>query len=771
MSKQILFKRNKSRKNTRSVEHVPQYTNEMKNSSQVGGISTTFDAPSSSFYSLGPLLSLKSLIHPELTISQTDNKYGKEPDHAAGRVMRKPETKVKSGKVSTNFGSGCAVSTPPHLTSQLKALNGHGHVLPRHLRLSMETRLNRDLSAVRVHTGDKAHETAAALNARAFTYGPHIVFRDGEYQPETTSGRDLLVHELGHFAEETGRLPRVLRAGLTYLTERIVVKPFPKNFTLIKAKKMVDQKKKAKPQQITDAKIKGTKLGSIEKIFLWGILAGVANRDRWGTELDLVVPIGWLTKAGNPTPVGKVTLTIDHKGKAVIKLIARGPVTIPAAFTKLANPKRHLLNTYKLAKVKDGSAKWKKRELRLVAQGFELLPKRDRRLLAGVLLERVSSLGNKAGRFVHSYSKNKKGSAVLIKAVLQISDLAFPAKQTRFVGGSRRALHPAVMYIIHEVGHIVASRKYRKTGIAAMKKKIKVNIISKLAKKAHKPYKAAAEKFTTAVNDYNAAKDVYNKARHGRDKSKIRILKKRALALRKAALALGKILKPLESKYKKLKKKLEKAKKVAREKEKEARGTSISAKSLAALRKKSAKNKAALKSVLIRVRGQVAAFTSTQKTTSAAYRTAINNVTKAINEFARKSTGKKLDVIKLDRMIEAVRKKITARDKAEQQLRRIAKNNPSLKTFLPVKTLQDAWFKAAGVAAYAPERPMIVQKFINFVTRYKIPPLTTYAKKNWPHNPEEFYAEAYSLWRTDPKFLKDNARKLYNWFNRGHYRK
>jgi hypothetical protein len=47
--------------------------------------------------------------------------------------------------------------------------------------------------------------------------------------------------------------------------------------------------------------------------------------------------------------------------------------------------------------------------------------------------------------------------------------------------------------------------------------------------------------------------------------------------------------------------------------------------------------------------------------------------------------------------------------------------------------------------------------------------LTQYAKDNWPSKPEEFFAEAYSLWRTDPEYLKANAKPLYDWFTAGHY--
>ena len=55
------------------------------------------------------------------------------------------------------------------------------------------------------------------------------------------------------------------------------------------------------------------------------------------------------------------------------------------------------------------------------------------------------------------------------------------------------------------------------------------------------------------------------------------------------------------------------------------------------------------------------------------------------------------------------------------------------------------------------------------MTTNNISPFTPYAKKNWPFKPAEFYAEAYSLWRTDPAYLKANAKDLLAWFEKSSY--
>ena len=66
-------------------------------------------------------------------------------------------------------------------------------------RSSMERFFHHDFGRVRVHCES---ESARALGARAYTVGDDIVFGRGQYAPDTTSGRHLLVHELTHVAQQ-----------------------------------------------------------------------------------------------------------------------------------------------------------------------------------------------------------------------------------------------------------------------------------------------------------------------------------------------------------------------------------------------------------------------------------------------------------------------------------------------------------------------------------------------------------------------------------------
>jgi hypothetical protein len=77
-----------------------------------------------------------------------------------------------------------------------------GRPLPEHLLGFYEERMGYDFSPVRIHTQQQANDVASEINARAFTYGHHVVFGSGEYQPDSYAGRHLLAHELTHVVQQ-----------------------------------------------------------------------------------------------------------------------------------------------------------------------------------------------------------------------------------------------------------------------------------------------------------------------------------------------------------------------------------------------------------------------------------------------------------------------------------------------------------------------------------------------------------------------------------------
>ena len=95
---------------------------------------------------------------------------------------------------------------------------GGGEQLPAPVRSFFESRFHHDFSGVRVHQDTRAAESARSLGARAYTFGPDIVFGSGEYSPDSDRGAKLLAHELTHVMQQgagrpMGSGPNVSAAG------------------------------------------------------------------------------------------------------------------------------------------------------------------------------------------------------------------------------------------------------------------------------------------------------------------------------------------------------------------------------------------------------------------------------------------------------------------------------------------------------------------------------------------------------------------------------
>jgi hypothetical protein len=84
----------------------------------------------------------------------------------------------------------------------LDVLEGGGAALPADTRADMESRFGQDFSDVRVHTGAAAHESAASVDAHAYTVGSNIVFQREVYDPGSDAGRHTLAHELAHVVQQ-----------------------------------------------------------------------------------------------------------------------------------------------------------------------------------------------------------------------------------------------------------------------------------------------------------------------------------------------------------------------------------------------------------------------------------------------------------------------------------------------------------------------------------------------------------------------------------------
>jgi hypothetical protein len=85
---------------------------------------------------------------------------------------------------------------------QIQTARGGGKPLDDNVRGSMEKGFGADFSGVRVHMGGQADALNRLLNAKAFTVGNDVFFGQGQYNPGSSGGQELLAHELAHTVQQ-----------------------------------------------------------------------------------------------------------------------------------------------------------------------------------------------------------------------------------------------------------------------------------------------------------------------------------------------------------------------------------------------------------------------------------------------------------------------------------------------------------------------------------------------------------------------------------------
>ncbi len=132
-------------------------------------------------------------------------RQGLEEELMASRIQRQPEEEEEllQGKLQLK---GIAEPGPvdPAIESQIQGARAGGQPLDAGVRASMEGAFGADFGGVRVHTGQAADDLNSSLQARAFTTGRDIFFRQGDYDPGSRGGQELIAHELTHVVQQGG---------------------------------------------------------------------------------------------------------------------------------------------------------------------------------------------------------------------------------------------------------------------------------------------------------------------------------------------------------------------------------------------------------------------------------------------------------------------------------------------------------------------------------------------------------------------------------------
>ncbi len=127
------------------------------------------------------------------------------------RLQRQYGNRYVQRVVAQARGEEGATDVPPEVEGAIQRKRGGGQALDNEVRGQMESAFGADFGGVRVHTDAEADTLNRAMNARAFTTGRDIFFRQGEHKPGSSSGRELLAHELTHVVQQSGGI----RAKLT----------------------------------------------------------------------------------------------------------------------------------------------------------------------------------------------------------------------------------------------------------------------------------------------------------------------------------------------------------------------------------------------------------------------------------------------------------------------------------------------------------------------------------------------------------------------------
>ena len=167
------------------------------------------------------------IIQRKLVIGHVDDPFEHEADRVADEVVRGPVREFVVGNAPTQISRTCAdcgeekcaaceeeeeLRRKPSAVGGLvpseapaivhDVLRSPGHPLDPAIKEYFEPRFGHDFTGVRVHTDGQATASARAVQARAYTVGPDIVFGTGQYAPATRAGQRLLAHELTHVVQQ-----------------------------------------------------------------------------------------------------------------------------------------------------------------------------------------------------------------------------------------------------------------------------------------------------------------------------------------------------------------------------------------------------------------------------------------------------------------------------------------------------------------------------------------------------------------------------------------
>lgn len=168
-----------------------------------------------------PPMRFGGVLQRKLEVGAVDDPLEHEADRMAEHVMRMPSAAAIApstgmpGLQRKSIGARASrLSSSPHDSGTTappivqEVLRSPGRPLDKSTRSFMEDRFASDFSDVRIHIDSQAAQSAAAVQARAYTVGNNVVFGAGKFAPNSHEGKHLIAHELTHVLQQNAARPQ-----------------------------------------------------------------------------------------------------------------------------------------------------------------------------------------------------------------------------------------------------------------------------------------------------------------------------------------------------------------------------------------------------------------------------------------------------------------------------------------------------------------------------------------------------------------------------------
>ncbi len=152
-----------------------------------------------------------SKLQKKLSIGASNDPLEQEADRVADQIMATSTHSAVSNsapRIQRFTAHAAEASNNAAPASVDHVLAGSGKPLEASIQHDMGQRFGNDFSAVRVHSGAAAEQSARDVSANAYTVGNNIVFGAGQYTPTTNQGKRLLAHELTHVVQQSAFDPQ-----------------------------------------------------------------------------------------------------------------------------------------------------------------------------------------------------------------------------------------------------------------------------------------------------------------------------------------------------------------------------------------------------------------------------------------------------------------------------------------------------------------------------------------------------------------------------------